>query len=226
VSDWILVALLGALAAADTTAFFQGMIHQPLVAATLIGAAFQMPLEGAYFGTLVQLMWLGDLPVGGARFPDIGPVAVGTAAGAMMAIGSGVDLGMAGLGVVVLSLPLGWAAGYLVHVQREFQTAFLPRIMNAINRGRPGRLRWYLLIGIGHSAIRGALVGIVSAVLVNLLLGLLASLPIADQVSPWALLAGMIGIGLAVVLELLESPEALRWLAGGVIAGSLILLIV
>ncbi len=225
-SDWILVAFLGALVAADTTAFFQGMLHQPLVAATLIGSALQMPLEGAYFGVLVQLMWLGDLPVGGARFPDIGPVSVGTAAGAMMAIGTGIDLGLAGLGVVMFSLPLGWAAGYLVHVQREFQTAFLPRIVNAIDRGRPGQLRWYLLIGIGHSAIRGAVVGIVSAVLVKLALGLLASLPIAGPVSPYALLAGMIGVGLAVALELLESAEALRWLAGGVLAASLVLLIV
>lgn len=225
-SDWILVAFLGALVAVDTTAFFQGMLHQPLVAATLIGSALQMPLEGAYFGTLVQLMWLGDLPVGGARFPDIGPVSVGTAAGAMMAIGTGVDLGLAGLGIVVFSIPLGWSAGYLVHMQREFQTAFLPRIVNAIERGRPGRLRWYLLVGIGHSAIRGAVVGIVSAVIMKLALAALASLPIAGQISPYALLAGMIGIGLAVVLELLESPEALRWLAGGVIVGSLILLIV
>ena len=66
-SSWILLAAFGAMAAIDSAAFFQGMLHQPLVICTLLGSAFGMPIEGAFFGALLQLLWLKRLPTSMSR---------------------------------------------------------------------------------------------------------------------------------------------------------------
>jgi len=69
-SGWIILLIAGGAAAADTTAFLQTMLHQPLVIGTLLGAALGLPIEGAYLGALLQLLWIADLPIGAAVFPD------------------------------------------------------------------------------------------------------------------------------------------------------------
>ena len=218
-SEWLLLAFLGAVVSTDTTAFLQGMVHQPLVACTLIGSALGQPLEGAYFGALLQLLAMGELPVGGAHFPEIGTVALGLTSGALMALAAGtVDLGFAGIVVALLVLPLSWAASLLVNRQRELQSRFLPRVMAAVDSGRPGLVRWYLLVGVGHSFLRGAATATVTALLSLVLLRLLGSLPLAAGVPPYAVLAGMVGVGLGVVFELFDNREALFWVTTGVVA--------
>lgn len=223
----MLLALLGAFISVDTTDLLQGMFHQPLAACTLVGAVLGRPLEGAYFGALLQLLSLGELPVGGALFRDVGTVAVGVTAGALMALGGGAaQLGFAGIVVVLLAMPLGWVGGLLVHRQREFQSRFLPKIVAAVEAGRPHILRRYLCLGIGYSAIRGAVTATAAALLTLLLLNLLGSMPIAGGVKPYALLAGMFGVGLGVLFELLDGRDAWAWVTAGVIVTAAGLLVV
>jgi mannose/fructose/N-acetylgalactosamine-specific phosphotransferase system component IIC len=205
VSEWLLLAFLGAVVSTDTTAFLQGMLHQPLVACTLAGSALGQPLEGAYFGALL------------AHFPEIGTVSLGLTSGALMALASGtVELGIAAIAVAVLTLPLAWAASLLVDRQRELQSLFLPRVMAAVEVNRPGLIRWYLLVGVGHSLLRGAVTALVTALISMALLRLLGSLPLAAGVPPYAVLAGMVGIGLGVVFELFDTRESIVWVLAGV----------
>jgi mannose/fructose/N-acetylgalactosamine-specific phosphotransferase system component IIC len=71
-----LLAALGAVVAVDATSLGQLMLSRPLVAGTLAGALVGMPLEGALIGALIEVLSLGILPVGAAKYPETGTAAV------------------------------------------------------------------------------------------------------------------------------------------------------
>ena len=222
-STWLILAIAGSVAAIDTATLFQGMINQPLVICTLLGAAVGLPLEGAYLGAFLQMLWLSELPVGGAVSSDSGPASAGAAGGALVAIQSGLtDMGIAGLAVLLAAIPLAWVGGYLVRWQRELQRGFFPRVIAALERNRPGMVRWYLLVGIGHSAIRGVLIALLAAALSLLLITIAGLLPLAGKIAPYTLLAGMLGVGLGATRNLYGGPQFLPWLIGGLAAGTFI----
>ncbi len=68
--DVILAALVGGLVSLDRTAFLQLMISQPLVAGTLVGFSLGDPVSGLTIGSVLQLLWIGDVPVGGSVPPN------------------------------------------------------------------------------------------------------------------------------------------------------------
>ncbi len=218
--EWLIVAAFGALAAVDTTAFFQGMFHQPLAICTLLGAALGVPYEGAFFGGLLQLLWMGDLPVGSRLAPEAGPAAAGAAGGVLIGINAGfLDLGIGALVVLVLAIPSAYLAGHLVNLQREKQGKLAHRARDAVAAGRPGRLYGILLTGIVRTAAWGAVVTVAVAGAARLVLELPLLAPLARQIPPYALLAGMAAVGLGGMLGLFRNRELLGWLAGGLALG-------
>jgi PTS system mannose-specific IIC component len=98
------LSLLAGALALDATAVLQLMLSQPVVAGTLAGLIVGEPALGLAIGAVLQLVWLGSLPVGAASFPDASSgavVAVGTAtmlqhvgAGAGLAAAVGIVLGL------------------------------------------------------------------------------------------------------------------------------------
>ena len=66
----LLVGLVGGLLALDTTAAFQILISQPLVACTIIGWLLGDIQLGLQIGAYLQLLWLCSLPVGAAIIPE------------------------------------------------------------------------------------------------------------------------------------------------------------
>lgn len=108
IGDYLLAGLVSMLAGLDRVALVQIMISRPLVAAPLTGWVLGNPLVGMEIGMLLELLWLGRLPVGAAIPPDDTQVAVGAT---VMAIGVGHLLGITGMPLVILSvliaIPLG-----------------------------------------------------------------------------------------------------------------------
>jgi mannose/fructose/N-acetylgalactosamine-specific phosphotransferase system component IIC len=219
-SAWLIVIALAAVAAIDTYDLFQGMIFQPLVIATLVGAALGSPLEGAWVGALLQLLRFSELPVGTGIFPDMGPVAAGLAGGLIIALNEGhsFDLGLAALLMLFIAAPAGTVGGLLIKFQVDLQERLAERALAAVARHGPGRLRRYLAAGIGLSALRGALVGTVCAGLALLATLVAGALP-DMRLSPYALLAGMIAAGLVNVLGLFLERRLILWLVAGACLG-------
>lgn len=226
-SSWVLLAALGAVAAIDNAAFFQGMLHQPLVICTILGSALGLPMEGAYFGALLQLLWLKRLPVGVSIHPDIGPVAAGAAGGGLIAFESGLmDMGIAGIAVLLTAIIFVRIGGRLVVLQREAQGGFIPRAERVIEAGRPGRIRLLLLEGIAMSATRGIIMSVAAAGFLLLLLTVLRALPLENVIQPYTLLAGVLGLGIGSVLELFDRRELLPWVAAGVLVGIITMVVI
>ncbi len=102
-SEPVTIAVLAGLAgvlALDATAALQAMVSQPMVAGALAGVLTGQPLLGLTTGGILQLAWLGALPVGAAGFPDAPVGAVAGVGAASMLAATGHDIGWCvGLGV-------------------------------------------------------------------------------------------------------------------------------
>ena len=135
--ELILLVGLGTWAAMDGAALGQFMVSRPFVSGTLAGAVLGDPLMGAMVGGVMELLFLGNLAVGGVVLPEPGPAAVpavalaatlsASGAGAAGAVGVGGLSGTGGLsgiaaeiggapvpGAVSGSLVLGVALGILL----------------------------------------------------------------------------------------------------------------
>jgi mannose/fructose/N-acetylgalactosamine-specific phosphotransferase system component IIC len=83
------LSLLGGLVALEGTSLGQFMASRPIVAATAAGWVLGDPGSGLLLGGLLELLHLSVMPVGGARFPEVGPAAVVAAATSVAAGGAG-----------------------------------------------------------------------------------------------------------------------------------------
>ena len=106
--DYLLAGMVSMLTGLDRVALVQVMISRPLVAGPLTGWVFGHPLVGLEVGMLLELLWLGRLPVGAAIPPDDTQVAVGAT---VLAAHTGHFFGLDGMPLVLLSvliaIPLG-----------------------------------------------------------------------------------------------------------------------
>lgn len=108
VADYLLAGLIAMLTGLDRVALVQFMISRPLVAGPLTGLVLGNPLLGLEIGMLLELLWLGRLPVGAAIPPDDTQVAVGAT---VLAVSMGQILDLSGMPMVILAvlvaIPLG-----------------------------------------------------------------------------------------------------------------------
>jgi PTS system mannose-specific IIC component len=106
--DYLLAGVLAMVTGLDRIALLQFMISRPIVAAPLAGWIMGNPLVGLEVGTLLELLWLGRLPVGASIPPDDTQVAIGAT---VLALSMDRLLGMSGMPVVILcvltAIPLG-----------------------------------------------------------------------------------------------------------------------
>jgi mannose/fructose/N-acetylgalactosamine-specific phosphotransferase system component IIC len=65
-----LISLLFAFICLDKKHAFQFAISQPLITSSLLGLLMNALAPAMYFGTLIQLLWLGNLPFGASRTPE------------------------------------------------------------------------------------------------------------------------------------------------------------
>ena len=126
----VLTVLWGGIVAADTAAFLQLLLSQPLVAATVTGLLWGRVDLGCEVGALLQLFALGVLPVGGRAPEDF---AVGSVAGTATAA------------ILERTDPVASAQGgpVLFGLLAAFVTALLGRVVVGWVRHRNERLaRW------------------------------------------------------------------------------------
>lgn len=154
VSDLLMAAGVAVVAGLDRTAVFQFMISRPIVAAPLTGWLLGAPLVGLQVGVLVELLWLGRLPIGAAIPPDDTQVAVGST---FLAISVGSVLHQSGLPFTVLctliALPLGRVGQLFDQLARHWNGRLLHKTADALAQGNPEGIERRHLWGVGHFAL-------------------------------------------------------------------------
>jgi PTS system mannose-specific IIC component len=135
----------------DRTAAGQFMISRPIVAAPLTGLLLGDSLLGLQVGVLLELLWLGRLPVGAAIPPDDTQVAVGSTV--LAASGAGLaglpTEGMAVLGLLI-GLPLGKSGEIFDRLARLWNVRLLSRAEFLLDAERPVKAGRLHLVGLWH----------------------------------------------------------------------------
>jgi len=70
VAEIVLISLIGGFISIDRTAAFQIMISRPVVTSPLIGMMLGDVMTGIQAGLIIELLWIGALPVGASVPPD------------------------------------------------------------------------------------------------------------------------------------------------------------
>jgi len=127
----ILVSVAGGVLSLDRTAAFQVMVSRPIVTAPVIGYLLGHPLWGLVAGAVLELLLIGDLPVG--RYVPVHETALSALVTGITIValeGMGAADGYAGLKSEMTVLPL--AVLIALPVGKVFQKAdIITRKMNA-----------------------------------------------------------------------------------------------
>jgi PTS system mannose-specific IIC component len=184
-----LLVMVGTWAALDGTAVGQFLIARPLVAATLAGAVLGDAQSGLLVGLLLEGIYIGDVPAGGARFPEPGPPAVGATL-AFLRLGGGGGLALA----LALGVVLAVVAGRSVVALRHLNGRIVARsYVDGEGRRRSAVPQWTC---VGADALRGlgvSLLGIGLALAIPPELARAWSLPMPTTIGLLALPAVVSG---------------------------------
>jgi PTS system mannose-specific IIC component len=154
VGDYLLAGLVAMLTGLDRVALIQIMISRPLVAAPLTGWVLGNPLVGMEVGMLLELLWLGRLPVGAAIPPDDTQVAVGAT---VLALSVGHLLDFHGMPMVILAvliaIPLGKFGQVFDRLARHANDRLALSGHDALMAGNTTGLERYHLFGLASFAL-------------------------------------------------------------------------
>lgn len=154
IADYLLAGLVAMLTGLDRVALVQVMISRPLVAAPLTGLVLGNPLLGLEVGMLLELLWLGRLPVGAAIPPDDTQVAVGAT---VLAFSMGQMLGLVGMPMVILAvlvaIPLGKFGQIFDRLARNVNDRLAVSGLKALSNGNPTGLERRHLMGLVSFAV-------------------------------------------------------------------------
>lgn len=152
--DILLGSGAAVLSGLDRTAALQLMLSRPVVAAPLTGWLLGEPSTGLQVGLLVELLWLGRLPLGAAIPPDDTQVAVGST---FLGVTMGRALGLAGLEFTLLAvlvcLPLGKVGQLFDQGARHWNRRLTLAAERALEKGDVSRAERHHLLGCWHFAL-------------------------------------------------------------------------
>jgi PTS system mannose-specific IIC component len=214
-----LAAVAGALGV-DSTAALQVLLSRPMVAGGLTGILLGDTGAGLATGSLVELLWMGGVPVGSLVPPD-GTLAAIFAAAATVLLPQwlpGIDpLAAASLGLLV-AVPVGSLGAKADIMQRKLTDKLCRWAEAELSRGRGHSIALALLGGLGLSFGRSFL-----AALLVLGLGLPALAQLLSQLPENALQALHWGywlawlLGLAVAADYFWDRRSLKYLGAALI---------
>ncbi len=201
-ADYLMASVVAVIAGLDRTAAFQFMLSRPIVAAPLTGLLLGSPLTGLQVGALIELLYLGRLPIGAAIPPDDTQVAVGASA---IAVSTGGALGLAGFPFAILAtliaLPLGKVGQLFDRAARVWNARLLAQAEADINAGRLETFEKLHLRGMVHFSLCSLGTYAVIVVLGSLLLHGVAPLLIEEvaDAAGWLTLAFVVLGGAAIL---------------------------
>jgi len=179
---WPLLALLGALLAMDENSLAQTWLSQPLPACTLAGLLAGDPVSGMLLGFMLQLVVVGNLPVGASFELDSVSAALGITTGAILA-GWRLDTLSSAVGPVgengLAAARLGWLivmvsaasliGGRLVKLERGLRLGWMLDGYRSVRDGDLRRLEGLHRRSLLVTGLRGAVLTMLWALAIGLL---------------------------------------------------------
>lgn len=225
--DVLWAALAGMLVYLDTTAVAQVMICQPLIVCPLWGLAAGQPEIGILFGIVFQLIWLGNLPVGAAKFPEgnVGALVATAIAVQTPPLAAGFNWSVLTAAALTGILTAHFGAEATLAV-RKLLTSLAPQVVAAAVAGETARFARLFWGAIGlHAAAGFALTAAGYLLGLEIILPLWSKLFAAGSAPLAGLWPGLLGVGAAVIISRFVRRGTRTWfgtaLGVGLAAGAL-----
>jgi mannose/fructose/N-acetylgalactosamine-specific phosphotransferase system component IIC len=223
--DLFLISLFGGLLILDTTAVLQILISQPLVSGTLLGWMLGDVSLGLRLGILLQLLWLNQLPVGGAKVPE-GNLAAVVAVILVFMTKQWLNLypNILIVGVVLYALGVSFLGTKLITLIRNRNILFLEKAIAGLETGKVAILGKMTFI-----ALLVHFVWLVAAVLISVWVGqvvfesLLPSVPLQWEHAARFVEYAIMGSGVGLTLNLYKEKYIQLHIILGMGIGILIL---
>jgi PTS system mannose-specific IIC component len=210
-SDYLVAGTVAVCSGLDRTAALQFMVSRPIVAAPLTGWLLGDAFVGLQVGILLELLWLGRLPVGAAIPPDDTQIAVGST---LLAVTMGNMLGLSGLAFIILctltAIPLGKGGQLFDRMARHWNGKLLDRTKAALAAGKLEAVEQNHLRGLVHFALSSLATFAVIVTVGSLFLYYFAPLlinPVADAAN-WLRLAFPV-VGTAIIIGTVNVSRSL-----------------
>lgn len=224
------VAILAGALCVDFRTSLRLMISQPICGGMLTGLILGEPVKGLLAGTLIQIMFLGNIFVRGKRILDL-PVA-GVTASALFVL---TDLELAGdlsatgaamVLAVFIGLLAGWA-GYFVYKLVNIRLSGIAE--KAVEMAKDGKLWFLSLVHLSVLAFHFIYGFVVLALLIPLgwraiMFAVSAPWVRAGSVDVVYIFIPFIGIGSILRSQILKSQ--VFWFLSGLIVGAVVLFLV
>lgn len=218
---FLTVIFIGGFVGLDTTAAWQVLFSHPLFACSVLGLVFGELQLGLFFGVLFELIWLYDLPVGGAKFPE-GNISsfIGLILVLSLKESTSVSLEWLVFLCSVYTVGTAYLFGMTTVLQRRNNRWLVARADCFAEQGQEKKVARVHLLGIFHSYLHGALWG-----LIFYSFGFVLLRPIANHLPPRApftlnhLQALYLGVGLMLMFHLFFLQRKLGYLVFGLACG-------
>lgn len=221
---WTSLTLLLSALSLDITAVGQFMLSRPIVAGPLVGALLGNAGVGLAVGALVELIWIGDLPVGAHMPIDTTLLSgVGTFL-AVLVTRQGAEPGAAVTFALCVVIPLAALSSRAENFVRKMNVNLVRKAQSQIEAGHIDQFEWVEAWVLGLLWVKGIVVAAVSLVLAYETTVLYRLLP--DEVvkafsfAPWFLMV----TGCAAAIDLLVEPRRLLLMAATSILSALLIL--
>jgi len=136
IREIFILAVIGGFLSLDATAVGQTLISQPLLAGPIIGLILGDVQTGLLVGTLLQLIWISKLPVGGAN-PSLGTALLGIFTAGIVIIYQGRNIQPGLLPVAIfLGTVVGFSAQKGEAVLNRFDDYLIHWVERLINQNR------------------------------------------------------------------------------------------
>jgi len=224
-ASYLMAAAVAVVSGLDRTAFLQLMISRPIVAAPLTGWLLGDAQAGLLVGSMVELLWLGRLPVGAAIPPDDTQVAIGST---VLAITMGSRLDLSGPAFIILctlvAMPLGKMGQLFERWARDWNGRLLQKTQDALEEGRFRAAEQVHLWGVVHFALASLATFATIVVVGSLLLSELGPILLrpATDAAPWLRVAFPI-MGTAIILSSINVRRSLTLFAASFTSALLML---
>ena len=149
----ILAGLVAVFCGLDRIAAFQFMFSRPIVAGPLTGLVLGEPLIGLQVGMLVELLWLGRLPVGASIPPDDTQIAIGGTVLSVAFASPDFTTPVTIVFCLCIAIPLAKSGQFFDRMARQANNHTVKQLEQNILTGDLSSINRLHLVGIGHFAL-------------------------------------------------------------------------
>jgi mannose/fructose/N-acetylgalactosamine-specific phosphotransferase system component IIC len=219
--DWLIVSFLLAFLSLDVSAVGQFMIARPIVAGPLVGLFTGHVELGLEMGALIELIWIGDVPVGSHLPLDLLMLTGVSVAFASELVNGRVPSEAAVTYAMAVAIPLAAISTEAENLLRKFHVRWIHFAQRMVLHSHFRTFEWINSFVLAELFLKGFVVAAIGLTLAHLTLGLFSmfSGKVIEGLyyAHWLLLA----LGCSAVIDLLVEKKTVIYLILSIVTVSL-----